>query len=249
MSENKFDPKKFLEFKLKPHQDLLNVLKPKPAQRLSQRTREKPRSFIFELLKAFVIAFIILAVVKIFLVETAVVSSDSMEPTLSYQDILIVNKISYGIVNPFWGAAQTRRLLGIIPNPLFGHIYQLSSGRYIIRLAKDPQRFDLVAVRSPVKGQIGMMLIKRIIGLPGERIAMRNGAVLINGKKLADKRRVVMDKFNMAQIRIPYGAYFILGDNRAKSMDSRSFGPVSGNDIVGQVMVRFWPVGKPRNVK
>ena len=108
---------------------------------------------------------------------------------------------------------------------------------------------DLVAVRSPVKGQDGRVLVKRIIGLPGERIAMRNGAVLINGRKIVSNRRIITDKFNMAQQRVPYGSYFVLGDNRAKSMDSRTYGPVSGNDIVGQVMARIWPVGKPRNVR
>ena len=247
MSENRFDAKKFLEYKFTPRTDIINILKPKTAKTPAYPGKQQP--LLVGLIKAFVIAFVIVAIIKIFFVETLTVSSDAMDPTLGYRDVVVINKISYGIVNPFWGAAQTRKLLGIVPNPLYGRLYQLSFSRYIVRLAKDPGRMDLVAIRSPAKGQEGRIMIKRIIGLPGERIAIKNGYVIINGKKFNDDHRVIHDRSNMAEKKLPYGTYFVLGDNRAKSLDSRSFGPLSGNDIVGQVMVRFWPVGKPRTVK
>ena len=247
MSESRFDPKKFLEYKFTAHQDLLNVLRPKPSTR--SRPPEKQRSFILDLIKAVVIAIVLIAAIKIFLVETVAVSSDAMEPTLGVGDIVVINKISYGIANPFWGAAQTRRLVGLIPNPFFGRIYQLSRGRYFIRLKNDPRRSDLVAVRSPMKGLGGRILVKRIIGLPGELISMKNGTVFINGKKFFGKVKIAADRYNMQQKRVPYGSYFVMGDKRAASADSRMYGPLSGNDIVGQVMMRIWPVGKPRAVK
>jgi signal peptidase I len=86
-------------------------------------------------------------------------------------------------------------------------------------------------------------LVKRVIGLPGESISAQNGQVYINGKPLAEPwlpKGVVTDDFG--PVKIPQGYYFVMGDNRGYSSDSRVFGPISGKLIVGRVVMRIWPL-------
>jgi signal peptidase I len=86
-------------------------------------------------------------------------------------------------------------------------------------------------------------LVKRVIGLPGETISGQNGQVYINGKPLAEPwlpKGVVTGNF--APVHIPKGYYFVMGDNRGFSSDSRVFGPISGSLIVGRVVMRIWPL-------
>ena len=86
-------------------------------------------------------------------------------------------------------------------------------------------------------------LVKRVIGLPGETISGQNGQVYINGKPLAEPwlpKGVVTGNFS--PVKIPSGHYFVMGDNRDFSSDSRVFGPISGSLIVGRVVMRIWPL-------
>jgi signal peptidase I len=85
--------------------------------------------------------------------------------------------------------------------------------------------------------------VKRLIGLPGERIAMRDGVVYIDGRRLdepylADGQR---DQFNFVERQIPDGHYFMMGDNRPKSCDSRRWGAVPRDNIIGEVFAVYWP--------
>jgi signal peptidase I len=86
-------------------------------------------------------------------------------------------------------------------------------------------------------------LVKRVIGLPDETISGQNGQVYINGKPLAEPwlpKGVVTSNFS--PVHIPKGYYFVMGDNRGDSTDSRVFGPISGSLIVGRVVMRIWPL-------
>ncbi|MGO9342812.1 MAG: signal peptidase I [Acidimicrobiales bacterium] len=86
-------------------------------------------------------------------------------------------------------------------------------------------------------------LVKRVIGLPGETISGQNGQVYINGKPLAEPwlpKGVVTGNFS--PVHIPQSYYFVMGDNRGFSSDSRVFGPISGSLIVGRVVMRIWPL-------
>jgi signal peptidase I len=88
-------------------------------------------------------------------------------------------------------------------------------------------------------------LIKRVIGLPGERIEGRNGKVLINGKELAETYLppgMVPTQINFGPVRVPIDSYFVMGDNRDVSFDSRYWGTVSRNRVVGRAVVRIWPL-------
>ncbi len=88
-------------------------------------------------------------------------------------------------------------------------------------------------------------LVKRVIGLPGDTISSRNGHVLINGKILPEPYLPHGDPtYNIRTQVIPPGDYFMMGDNRGDSYDSRFFGDVPGKLFVGQVILRFYPLSR-----
>ncbi len=103
---------------------------------------------------------------------------------------------------------------------------------------RPPQRGDVVVVR--VRGR-SQPLIKRIVGLPGETIAIHDGRVYIDGQPLDEPYLARPTHGFLPPTRIPPLHYFVLGDNRDASSDSRSFGPVSKDDIVGRAIFRYWP--------
>lgn len=168
-----------------------------------------------------------------------IVPTGSMKPTILEGDRIFVNKLAYDLKIPF----TTR------------HIAEWGN----------PQRGDIVVFYSPADGK---RLVKRVVGLPGDRLAMRNNQLIINGEKikyepintlnskvlplrmhpnqygfmedLSDARHPVMITPQRPSLRsfgpvtIPKGKYFMMGDNRDNSADSRYFGFVDRNRIVGQ---------------
>ncbi len=103
---------------------------------------------------------------------------------------------------------------------------------------RPPQRGDIVVVKVSDRSQ---PLIKRIIGLPGETIAIRNGKVYINGQPLEEDYLTWPTRGYLPPTRIPPMYYFVMGDNRNASNDSRNFGPISRDQIVGRAIFRYWP--------
>lgn len=112
-----------------------------------------------------------------------------------------------------------------------------------------PQRGDIVAFELPAQaarrcgGREGSVYVHRVLGLPGERIAARGGAVFINGERLsqlyAPQSRQGTESF--PERRIPDDSYFVLGDNRAASCDSQVWGPLAEERLVAQVVAVYWP--------
>lgn len=107
-------------------------------------------------------------------------------------------------------------------------------------------RGDIVVFATPPGEDAGPNvkdLVKRVIGLPGETISSAGGQVVINGKPLKEPwlaPGVVTTGINTQ--KIPAGEYFVMGDNRSDSQDSRFFGPIHGSLIVGRVVVKIWPL-------
>ena len=114
----------------------------------------------------------------------------------------------------------------------------------------EPKRGDVVIFKAPDNTQYDY--IKRIIGLPGDSIEILNDHFYINGKKIDESSylppttqtspgRFLRDG---KKIIIPQAEYFVVGDNRSNSSDSRDFGPVSGENIVGKAWFMYWPPNK-----
>ena len=102
-----------------------------------------------------------------------------------------------------------------------------------------PQRGDIVVLRLP--NRRSDPLIKRVIGLPGETVEIRNGQVLIDGQVLDEPYLNQTSYQSMPPRMVPEGDVFVLGDNRGFSNDSRAFGFVPLSDIVGRAWFRYWP--------
>ena len=168
---------------------------------------------------AVVVGALVLAfVVRAFLLGTYYIPTPSMEPTLTSGDRILVNKLSYRL--------------------------------------HDVNRGDLVVFDPPASAEPGAdHLIKRVIGLPGETVTAVEGRVLIDGGLLiepylawpegTDAFGAVpwCDDGGAGSCRVPEGHVFVMGDNRPNSRDSRLFGPVPVDSIVGRAFVRYWPLG------
>ncbi|MFZ2486547.1 MAG: signal peptidase I [Anaerolineae bacterium] len=104
-----------------------------------------------------------------------------------------------------------------------------------------PQRGDVVVLRVRPDDE---MLIKRVIGLPGDEIAIHDGKVYVNGTALDEPYLDQETRGNLAARVVPPLHVFVMGDNRGASNDSRSFGPVHMDNIVGRAWFSYWPFGE-----
>jgi signal peptidase I len=102
-----------------------------------------------------------------------------------------------------------------------------------------PQRNDIVVLSPP---QMNEMLVKRVIGLPGETIEIHSGIVFVDGIPLSEPFPHEIGAYTMTPITLGPLSYFVLGDNRVNSNDSRAFGAIKRDDIVGRVWLRYWPL-------
>ena len=113
-----------------------------------------------------------------------------------------------------------------------------------------PQRGQIVVFTAPPAaskceaGDGGATFVKRLIGLPGERVAERRGNIYINGRRLAEPyiTPAFRDAVSAAWPRVGPKDYFFLGDNRAHSCDSRTFGTVPRRNLIGPVLFTYWPL-------
>lgn len=126
------------------------------------------------------------------------------------------------------------------PNYNEGEVYLLNKIKYKLF---DIKRFDVIVLKS----KKSKFMIKRIIGLPGEKIEYKNNNLYVNGKILEEKFKITgkTTDFNIEKLNktiIPEDSYFVLGDNRENSEDSRVFGFVKKDEIVGKVEFRLWPI-------
>jgi signal peptidase I len=109
----------------------------------------------------------------------------------------------------------------------------------------EPERGDIVLFRSPDGGEDP--LIKRIVGLPGDTIEVRHDRLFVNGEPRREP--YVNDEYRKLQtsygpLEVPSDHVFVMGDNRGNSQDSRVFGPVPEENLIGEALFRFWPPGR-----
>ena len=104
-----------------------------------------------------------------------------------------------------------------------------------------PMRNDIVVVDLP---QMSAFLIKRVVGLPGESVEIRRGRVLINGQPIEQPFTLLSDEAFYGPITLGPDSYFVMGDNRHNSNDSRVFGPIPSSAIAGRAWLRYWPLNR-----
>ena len=126
--------------------------------------------------------------------------------------------------------------------PTLNNNDRLISGR-LHYMFSDPERFDVIVFRPDMESK--GYYIKRVIGLPGETVQIIEGFVYINGEKLESDvygKDVIVNANKAAQpITLKENEYFVLGDNRNNSRDSRAIGPIMKDQISAKALFRFWP--------
>ena len=147
-----------------------------------------------------------------------------MDPSLEHGQRLMANVLAYSRwERPTWARLLDRNSDGLLE--LFGA----------------PRRGDIVYFQGP--GSDRRHLIKRVIGLPGEEVEIRGGAVFINGQQLPEPYVVHKSTDSEEAVRLLLDEYWVLGDNRLASTDSRTWGPVPRENIGGRVWFSYWPIG------
>ena len=177
---------------------------------------------------------VLLAVVVFLVIQTSVqnfkVDGPSMNPTLEHGQFLLVNKVVYFKIDqerlsrilPFWRVNGARESFAVHP----------------------PKRGEVIVFRfpDPNPGNLKRDFVKRVIGVPGDRISIKEGTVRINGEELSEPYIVAHDTSNMSERKMGRKEYFVLGDNRPGSTDSRRGWNVPEDHILGKVWIVYWPL-------
>ena len=103
----------------------------------------------------------------------------------------------------------------------------------------EPRRGDIIVFKAPRANDVDY--IKRIIGLPGDNIIISSGSIYVNGRALKEKYET-QSTGSSVDLTIPPNEYFVLGDNRGASSDSRTFGPIRRSVIEGRAWIVYWPI-------
>jgi signal peptidase I len=140
------------------------------------------------------------------------------------------------VINLF--LAQATQVLGQSMEPNLHTAQRVVVEKVTYRLLHGPRRGDIIVLDMPDQSE---MLIKRVVGLPGETIEVRRGRVFIESKRLQEPWTVNMGGGSYGPYTVPPLHVFVLGDNRGASNDSRSFGPVPIEHIVGRAWFSYWP--------
>lgn len=183
---------------------------------------KKTQNKLWEYAKAITFALILALFIRAYFVQAFKIPSGSMIPTLLIGDHLLVNKFLYGTKIPF----NNKKIL----------------------IIRKPERGDIIVFRFPHEPDRDF--IKRIIAVPNDTIEIRNKEVFLNGERLKEPYIQHTDIYvltgsrdprdNLPLQRVPDDMYFVMGDNRDQSFDSRYWGFVHSKDIKGKAFILYW---------
>jgi signal peptidase I len=185
------------------------------------------KEFTREIIETVAIALFLVLVIQA-AVQNYRVEGPSMEPQLINGDRVIVSRTVYTEIDP---GRISRFIPGV--NAKAGDVWRPFGG---------PSRGDVVVFKFP-KDET-QNFVKRVIGLPGDLIRVERGTVFVNGVS-QDEPYVVNDsRETTLEHKVSEGSYYVLGDNRTRSDDSRSWGDVPKANLIGRVWVGYWPIGR-----
>jgi signal peptidase I len=192
----------------------------------ARRTR---RRFYAELPFLLVAAVVLTILVKGFLIQAFFIPSRSMEPTLDVGDRVVVNRLAYRLGDPGHGQVV---------------VFLRPTG-----VEQEPPRGPISWVRRAVAQGLGGTppgsedLIKRVVGLPGDRLEGRDGALWRNGRRVEESYlRPGTFTSDFKPVRVKPDHFWVMGDNREDSADSRVFGQIHRSALVGRAVLTVWPV-------
>jgi signal peptidase I len=177
--------------------------------------KAKRKSVIREYTEAIFIAILLALFIRTFVVQAFKIPSGSMKPTLLVGDHILVNKFIYGVKIPFTDST-------------------------LIEVRK-PKRGDVIVFKFPLDTQKDY--IKRVIGLPGDRVKLVNKQLFINGQLVADPHAKYLPHGSLRSfgpITVPENRLFVMGDNRDESSDSRVWGFVPLQYVKGNAFLIYW---------
>jgi signal peptidase I len=184
--------------------------------------REPKKSVYKEYIEAIAIAILLALFIRTFIVQAFKIPSGSMLPTLQIGDHLLVNKLRYGLKNPF-------------------------TGKVILPLG-NPKSGDVVVFRFPQDRDVDY--IKRVVGISGDTIVIKNKKVFVNDQAAEETHAHFSSntivpghagpRDNFGPVKVPEGKIFVMGDNRDNSYDSRFWGFVDQRDVLGKAFVIYW---------
>jgi len=187
-------------------------------------------SFIIEIVKIFILAFLIIMPIRLFLFQPFFVQGDSMYPTFKNGEYLIINELGY-----------KETTIGVGEKEFFTVDY-----------FKELERFDIAVFRYPKDPE--KYFIKRVVGLPGEKIEIKDGEVkiynsenpngLILDEEYLNEKILTANSVHESPWQLGEDEYFMMGDNRTGSSDSRLWGPLPKYDVIGKVIFRAWPFNR-----
>jgi signal peptidase I len=180
---------------------------------------KKVKTELLEWIKSLVFALIVVTIIQLFIAPTMVYSV-SMKPTLVEKDVVILNKID-----------------DIQRGDIISFKSEMKLSKNDIKKLNPIQQ--IIANRNLRKN-----LIKRVIGLPGDSILIEDSKVIVNGVLISEDYLGSKTIGNVYIDEIPSGEYFVMGDNRSHSMDSRDIGTISSEKIIGKSVLRIYPLNK-----
>lgn len=191
--------------------------------------KDKIKSQAREWAESIIIAAILALIIRAFVVQAFKIPSGSMIPTFQVGDRIFVNKFLYGARIPFTDV----RLPAI----------------------RQPRRGDIIVFRSPEDGKKDF--VKRLIATEGETVEIRDGKIYADNKTVEEPVSIKnVHYYNSGDygarsqvMKVPKDSYYVLGDNSASSRDSRYWGFVPKKNLIGKVIVIYWPMHRMRAVK
>lgn len=160
-------------------------------------------------------------------------------------DLLLIFALTlifmFGVVRPF--VVEPLYIPSESMSPTLQPGDRVIAAKFAYRLG-DPRRGDLAVFRNPENGSED--LIKRVVATSGDEVEIRDGVLYVNGERKEEPyvNYRLTDSVFFGPEKVPAAHVFVMGDNRSNSRDSREFGPVPEKDLLGKVLVRFWPLDR-----